>query len=88
MTIVLRMRYPALVDISQMLSGLRSQLQQINEAIQALERLGAGSAKRRGRPPQWMAALNAPKKRGRPLGSKNRPKPIGYKQPKTQAQTI
>jgi hypothetical protein len=51
------------------------QLEQINEAIRALERLGAGSGKRRGRPPAWLAEVSAPKKRGRPPGSKNKPKP-------------
>jgi hypothetical protein len=74
MTYLRRLRYSAFVDISNMLTGLRSQLEQINEAIRVLERLGANTGKRRGRPPSWMAEMNAPKRRGRPLGSKNKPK--------------
>ena len=59
-----------------MLADLRSELEQINEAILALERLAAGSGKRRGRPPLWMTAAQSPKRRGRPPGSKNRPKAL------------
>jgi len=57
-----------------MLASLRTELEQINEAIRVLERLSADSGKRRGRPPLWLAAAAAPKRRGRPPGSKNRPK--------------
>jgi len=53
-----------------MISELRGELTQINEAIVVLERL---VGHRRGRPPAWLA-LTSPKKRGRPPGSKNRPK--------------
>jgi len=60
-----------------MLGALRSELEQINEAIRVVERLAAGAGKRRGRPPAWMAAASAPKKRGRPPGSKNKPKQPG-----------
>jgi hypothetical protein len=67
------------MDISQMLAGLRTELQHLNAAISVLERIGAGSGKRRGRPPLWMKALSEPKKRGRPMGSKNRPKSMGPK---------
>lgn len=38
-----------------MLSELRSELQHIEEAILVVQRLAAGGAKRRGRPPKWMA---------------------------------
>ncbi len=56
-----------------MLSDLRQEREQIGEAIIALERLAQGHGKRRGRPPAWMSAQkNAPKRRGRPLGSKNK----------------
>lgn len=58
-----------------MISELRGELTQINEAIAVLEQL---VGHRRGRPPAWLA-LTQPKKRGRPPGSKNRPKPHGRK---------
>jgi len=54
-----------------MLTELRQEREQIEEAIVTLERLARGRGKRRGRPPAWMAAL---KRRGRPPGSKNRAK--------------
>jgi hypothetical protein len=38
-----------------MLGELRSQRQQIEEAIMTLERLARGRGRRRGRPPKWMA---------------------------------
>ena len=53
-----------------MIGELRGELTQINEAIAVLEQL---VGHRRGRPPAWLA-LTPPKKRGRPPGSKNRPK--------------
>jgi len=59
------------MDVLKMLSDLRQEREQIEEAIMTLERLARGQGKRRGRPPAWMAAL---KRRGRPPGSKNRPK--------------
>ena len=52
-----------------MLSELRQEREQIEEAIMTLERLARGQGKRRGRPPAWLSAL---KKRGRPPGSKNK----------------
>jgi hypothetical protein len=67
------LRYPSVMDILKMLSDLRQEREQIGEAIIALERLAQGHGKRRGRPPAWMSAQkNAPKRRGRPLGSKNK----------------
>jgi len=39
-----------------MLAELRSQKAQIEEAILVLQRLAAGGAKRRGRPPKWMSS--------------------------------
>jgi len=59
------------MDINKMLSELRAEREQIEEAIMTLERLARGRGRRRGRPPAWM---NQIKKRGRPPGSKNRPK--------------
>ena len=52
-----------------MLTELRMEREQIEEAIISLERLARGRGKRRGRPPAWMTEV---KKRGRPPGSKNK----------------
>ncbi len=62
------------MDIAKVLQELRAELQQVEEAILSLERMAAGSGRRRGRPPAWMlAAREAPvKRRGRPPGSKNK----------------
>lgn len=59
------------MDINKMLSELRLEREAIEEAIMTLERLARGRGRRRGRPPAWMAQI---KRRGRPPGSKNRPK--------------
>ena len=50
-----------------MLAELRTEREQISEAIDVLQRLAAGQGKRRGRPPKWMAEVM---RRGRPKGSK------------------
>ena len=60
------------MDVSKILGDLRSERQQIEEAIVSLERLARGRGKRRGRPPSWMSEIAAPKQRGRPPGSKNK----------------
>jgi hypothetical protein len=64
------------MDLTEMLAELRQERAQIEQAIIILERLARGRGKRRGRPPLWMASQSeAPtKRRGRPPGSKNRPK--------------
>ena len=54
-----------------MLTDLRQEREQIEEAIVTLERLARGRGRRRGRPPAWLSAL---KRRGRPPGSRNREK--------------
>lgn len=59
------------MDINKMLSELRLEREAIEEAIMTLERLARGRGRRRGRPPAWMAQI---KRRGRPPGSKNRPR--------------
>ncbi len=59
-----------------MLTELRQEREQIEEAILSLERLARGRGKRRGRPPSWMQEV---KKRGRPPGSKNKTKSIEAK---------
>jgi len=65
------------MDINKILVELRQEHEQITEAILSLERLAAGSgAKRRGRPPAWMAHLKGERRGpGRPPGSKNK-KPV------------
>jgi hypothetical protein len=63
------------MDISKILGELRVEREQLEEAILALERLSAGGAKRRGRPPAWMAKLKdeaVARRRGRSPGSKNK----------------
>ena len=50
---------------------LRAERDQLDEAILLFERLAAGRGRRRGRPPKWMSAV---KRRGRPPGSKDKPK--------------
>jgi len=60
------------MDVSKILTDLREERRQIEEAIVSLERLAQGRGKRRGRPPAWMAEATAPKRRGRPPGSKNK----------------
>lgn len=77
------------MDVSKVLVELRQERQQLEEAIITLERLARGRGKRRGRPPAWMSknstgsssasspaapAGEGKRRRGRPPGSKNKPK--------------
>ena len=68
-----------------MLQELRSEQEAVEQAIITIERLALGRGRPRGRPPAWMAAAQkgqaaAPvKRRGRPLGSKN--KKVGAEHP-------
>lgn len=62
------------MDVNKMLAELRQEREQIEEAIIILERLARGRGKRRGRPPLWMTQTPPTKRRGRPPGSKNKPK--------------
>jgi hypothetical protein len=55
------------MNLTKILTDLRQEREQIDEAILSLERLAAGSGPRRGRPPAW---LKAQKRRGRPPGAK------------------
>jgi hypothetical protein len=71
------MRYASGMDMLKMLADLRQERAAVDEAIIVLERLALGHGKRRGRPPAWMAAASTPKRRGRPAGSKNKPKAPG-----------
>ena len=59
------------MDVAKILSELKEERVQIEEAILSLERLARGRGKRRGRPPAWMSEINA-KRRGRPPGTKNK----------------
>jgi hypothetical protein len=54
-----------------MIAELRAERERVEQAIVLLERIAAGSGPRRGRPPAWVSQL---KTRGRPKGSKNKPK--------------
>jgi len=60
-----------MIDVSEILSELKEERQQIEEAILSLERLARGRGRRRGRPPAWMSEVSI-KRRGRPPGSKNK----------------
>jgi hypothetical protein len=60
------------MNVFKMIKELQRQQELIEEALLALERLARGEARGRGRPPAWMTA--APGRRGRPPGSKNKPK--------------
>ena len=62
------------MDLSKMLAELRQERTAIEEAIISLERLARGRGKRRGRPPLWLTQTEPVKRRGRPPGSKNKPK--------------
>jgi len=59
------------MDLEAILKQLRDERAQVEVSILAIERLQAGQAPRRGRPPKWIAeaAATAPRKRGRPKGS-------------------
>jgi len=59
------------MDLSKMIAELRAERDHLEQAIIVLERIVAGSGRRRGRPPAWMTNV---KRRGRPKGSKNKPK--------------
>ena len=61
------------VEIQKILAELRQEQEQIGEAILSLERLASGRHRGRGRPPKWMSEIPK-KRRGRPPGSKSKPK--------------
>jgi hypothetical protein len=67
----LRKTHGGRMDVAKILTELRQEREQIEQAILTLERLARGRGRRRGRPPLWMTEL---KKRGpgRPPGSKNK----------------
>lgn len=45
------------MDVNKMLTELRAEREQIEEAILSLERLARGRGKRRGRPPAWLSEM-------------------------------
>ena len=65
------------MDVSKILAELQAERAQIEDAILSLEKLARGRGTRRGRPPGWLAEAegDAPKRRGRPRGSKNKVAP-------------
>ena len=69
------------MDITTILEELRQERDQLSQAILSVERLALGGAKRRGRPPAWMVSAKSSelpvKKRGRPVGSRNKNKGEG-----------
>ena len=48
------------MDVSKILTELRDERQQIEEAIVSLERLARGRGRKRGRPPAWAAGEAVP----------------------------
>ena len=64
------------MDVMKLIAGLQTERERIEQAILVLEGLARGKGKRRGRRPAWMTAATngVPKHRGRPPGSKNKPK--------------
>jgi hypothetical protein len=64
------------MDINKILSDLKSEREQIEQAILVLQGLAQGQ-RRRGRKPAWMKqamGVEPKKRRGRPPGSQNRPR--------------
>jgi hypothetical protein len=59
------------MDVAKILAELKAEREQIEEAIDSLERLARGRLRGPGRPPNWMSD-SMPKRRGRPPGSKNK----------------
>jgi hypothetical protein len=53
------------MDVNKILTELRQEREQIEDAIISLERLARGRGKRRGRPPAWMKEAED-RKRQRP----------------------
>ena len=67
------------MDINRILTDLRQEREQIEDAIVSLERLARGRGKRRGRPPGWMK--NAEDRRqNRPVetGKESRPQSVSW----------
>ena len=61
------------MNINKIIEELRDERERIEQAIVVMQKLAAGRGARRGRPPAWMREAKSVK-RGRPKGSKNKPK--------------
>jgi hypothetical protein len=61
-----------MIDVAKILAELKQEKEQLEQAINTLERLAVARSPRRGRPPSWMSDASLPKRRGRPPGSKNK----------------
>jgi hypothetical protein len=59
------------MNIEKMLGELKTEREGVEQAIMVLERMASGREKHCGRPPKWVPGT---KRRGRPPGSKNKPK--------------
>jgi len=66
------------MDINKILAELKTEREQIEQAILVLQGLAQGQ-RRRGRKPAWMKqaelGIEPKRKRGRPPGTPNRPRP-------------
>jgi hypothetical protein len=51
------------MDVGKILDELKAERQQVEEAIQNLERLARGRNRGPGRPPNWLADVAPPKRR-------------------------
>ena len=60
------------MDVSKILAELKAEREQIEEAILSLERLARGRGRGPGTAPELDGRCVAPKRRGRPPGSKNK----------------
>lgn len=60
------------MDVGKILRDLRQKRDELEQAIESLERLARTRGDRRGRPPAWLGEIK--KRRGRPPGSKNKPR--------------
>jgi hypothetical protein len=67
------------MDVQKILQELIAEREHLDAAILTIERIAAGRGRKRGRPPKWMTDVAAQpvKRRGRPPGSKNKPKSSG-----------
>jgi hypothetical protein len=68
-----------MIDVAKILEELKQEKEQLEQAINTLERLAQGRGPRRGRPPAWLSETSGPKRRGRPPGSKNKVAPTAPK---------
>jgi hypothetical protein len=64
-----------MMDVGRILAEMRLEREQLEEAIASLERLAAGSVKRRGRPPAWLSEIKKKRKTGVKSASGKRRKP-------------